>query len=64
MALRYETLDVFTNVPCGGNPLAVVYGAEDLSGRLGSPGGAVAPPPEHDGPFDQAARSQVQQSAK
>ena len=31
MALRYETLDVFTNVPCGGNPLAVVYGAEGLS---------------------------------
>ena len=31
MALRYETLDVFTNKPCGGNPLAVVYGAEGLS---------------------------------
>lgn len=28
--LRYETLDVFTDTPCGGNPLAVVYGAEDL----------------------------------
>lgn len=28
--LRYETLDVFTDTPCGGNPLAVVYGADDL----------------------------------
>ena len=28
---RYETLDVFTDTPCGGNPLAVVYGAEDSS---------------------------------
>ena len=29
--LSYETLDVFTNKPCGGNPLAVVYGAECAS---------------------------------
>lgn len=30
-ALRFEVLDVFTSTPCGGNPLAVVYGAEGLS---------------------------------
>jgi len=29
--LAYDWLDVFTDVPCGGNPLAVVYGAEGLS---------------------------------
>lgn len=29
-ALVFETLDVFTDTPCGGNPLAVVYGAEGL----------------------------------
>jgi len=28
--LAYDWLDVFTDTPCGGNPLAVVYGAEGL----------------------------------
>ena len=31
MALTYETVDVFTNTAFGGNPLAVVFGAERLS---------------------------------
>lgn len=31
MTLTYETVDVFTNVPFGGNPLAVVFGGERLS---------------------------------
>lgn len=31
MALTYETVDVFTDTAFGGNPLAVVFGAEDLS---------------------------------
>ncbi len=30
MALRYVTVDVFTDRPFGGNPLAVVFGAERL----------------------------------
>lgn len=30
--LRYEIVDVFTDRPFSGNPLAVVYGAEDLDG--------------------------------
>ena len=29
--IHYETLDVFTETPCGGNPLAVCFGAEGLS---------------------------------
>ena len=29
----YETVDVFTDVAFGGNPLAVVFGAEDLSAQ-------------------------------
>ena len=29
--LRYETCDVFTTVAFGGNPLAVVFGAEALA---------------------------------
>ncbi len=31
MALTYQTVDVFTDSPFGGNPLAVVFGAERLS---------------------------------
>ena len=31
MTLTYETLDVFTEVPFGGNPLAVVFGGEGLT---------------------------------
>ncbi|GHD63432.1 hypothetical protein GCM10017083_53680 [Thalassobaculum fulvum] len=31
MALTYETVDVFTDTAFGGNPLAVVFGAERLS---------------------------------
>ncbi|NJC69356.1 PhzF family phenazine biosynthesis protein [Planosporangium thailandense] len=31
--LRYEVVDVFTDRPFAGNPLAVVYGAEDLAGE-------------------------------
>jgi len=31
MTLTYETVDVFTDTPFGGNPLAVVFGADDLS---------------------------------
>ncbi len=31
MTLTYETVDVFTDTAFGGNPLAVVFGAEDLS---------------------------------
>ena len=31
MTLTYETVDVFTETPFGGNPLAVVFGGEDLS---------------------------------
>jgi len=31
MTLTYETVDVFTDTPFGGNPLAVVFGAEALS---------------------------------
>src|SRR2546423_8331596 len=31
--LRYEIVDVFTDRPFTGNPLAVVYGAEGLSGE-------------------------------
>ncbi|EDP62243.1 Phenazine biosynthesis PhzC/PhzF protein [alpha proteobacterium BAL199] len=31
MTLTYETVDVFTDVAFGGNPLAVVFGAEGLS---------------------------------
>ena len=30
--LRYDVVDVFTDRPYAGNPLAVVHGAEDLSG--------------------------------
>src|SRR5256885_12053017 len=30
--LRYEVVDVFTDRPFTGNPLAVVYGADALSG--------------------------------
>ncbi len=33
MTLTYETVDVFTDTAFGGNPLAVVFGAEDLSGE-------------------------------
>lgn len=33
MTLTYETVDVFTDTAFGGNPLAVVFGAEDLSTR-------------------------------
>jgi len=33
MTLTYETVDVFTNAAFGGNPLAVVFGAEGLSGK-------------------------------
>ncbi|MDX6326272.1 MAG: trans-2,3-dihydro-3-hydroxyanthranilate isomerase, partial [Nocardioidaceae bacterium] len=29
--LDYEVVDVFTTEPFAGNPLAVVYGADDLS---------------------------------
>jgi trans-2,3-dihydro-3-hydroxyanthranilate isomerase len=29
-SLRYSTYDVFTSIPFGGNPLAVVWGADDL----------------------------------
>jgi trans-2,3-dihydro-3-hydroxyanthranilate isomerase len=32
MRLRYEVVDVFTDRPFAGNPLAVVYGADDLAG--------------------------------
>lgn len=31
MTLTYETVDVFTDTAFGGNPLAVVFGAEDLA---------------------------------
>ena len=31
MTLAYETVDVFTDTAFGGNPLAVVFGAEALS---------------------------------
>ncbi|HEV7896602.1 MAG TPA: PhzF family phenazine biosynthesis protein [Planosporangium sp.] len=31
-ALRYEVVDVFTDRPFTGNPLAVVYGADELAG--------------------------------
>ena len=30
---RFHTLDVFTDTPFGGNPLAVVLDADDLSGE-------------------------------
>ena len=30
-AVTFETVDVFSAVPFGGNPLAVVFGAEQLS---------------------------------
>src|SRR6185295_6385900 len=33
MRLRFYTLDVFTDRPFGGNPLAVVLDADDLSGE-------------------------------
>lgn len=32
MTLRFHTLDVFTELPYGGNPLAVVLGGDELSG--------------------------------
>ncbi len=32
MRLRYELVDVFTDHPYAGNPLAVVLGAEGLDG--------------------------------
>ncbi|WP_295559363.1 PhzF family phenazine biosynthesis protein [uncultured Hyphomicrobium sp.] len=34
MGLKFYTLDVFTDQRFGGNPLAVVMGADDLSGEL------------------------------
>lgn len=34
MGLKFYTLDVFTDQRFGGNPLAVVVGADDLSGEL------------------------------
>lgn len=33
MPLRYEIVDVFTSMPYTGNPLAVVFGAEDIPGE-------------------------------
>ncbi|MEQ8813166.1 MAG: PhzF family phenazine biosynthesis protein [Thalassobaculum sp.] len=33
MTLAFETVDVFTDTAFGGNPLAVVFGGEDLSGE-------------------------------
>src|SRR3546814_14424417 len=33
MALRFHTLDVFTDQAYGGNPLAVVFGGETLDAR-------------------------------
>lgn len=33
MTLTFETVDVFTDTAFGGNPLAVVFGGEDLSGE-------------------------------
>ena len=30
--MRFHVLDVFTDRPFGGNPLAVVLGADELSG--------------------------------
>ena len=34
MELKFHTLDVFTQTRFGGNPLAVVFGADDLDGAL------------------------------